>query len=80
MQKYPNDSFYSTIQISKALQVSRITVFRYIKEGKLKAVKEGRSYGIAKSAYHEFKFECVFTDEQRATVLNIIREMVLPVA
>ncbi|MEI7498041.1 MAG: helix-turn-helix domain-containing protein [Candidatus Falkowbacteria bacterium] len=35
------DEFYTTTEIAKMLKVHQRTVFRYIKSGKLKAVKVG---------------------------------------
>jgi excisionase family DNA binding protein len=37
---------YSTAELAKKVGVSRITVFRWIREGKLKAIRVGRNYVI----------------------------------
>ncbi|OGL74605.1 hypothetical protein A3C96_02135 [Candidatus Uhrbacteria bacterium RIFCSPHIGHO2_02_FULL_60_10] len=39
-------SFYSTSELAKKIGVTRTTVFRWIKEGKLKAERVGRNYII----------------------------------
>lgn len=38
--------FYSTTEVAKLIGVSRITVFRRIKSGRIKAEKIGRTYAI----------------------------------
>ncbi len=40
--------FYTTKEISELLGVSRVTVFKQIKSGKIKAQKVGRNYIILK--------------------------------
>lgn len=44
-----NDQYISTAQLAKMLGISRVSVFRKIKEGKIKAAKIGRNYAIHKS-------------------------------
>ena len=41
-----NKKMYSTIEAAKILQLSRIEIFRKIKNGKIKAEKVGRNYVI----------------------------------
>jgi excisionase family DNA binding protein len=36
--------FYTTTEIADLMNINRVTVFRWIKEGKLKAIKPGRNY------------------------------------
>jgi len=43
------ETIYTTEQVAKKLQVSLITVRRYIKSGKLPASKVGRNYRILES-------------------------------
>ncbi len=43
-----NKDFFSTAELAKILGISRIAVFNRIKKGKIKAVKVGRSFVIAK--------------------------------
>ena len=40
--------FFSTAELAKILGISRIAVFKKIKNGKIKATKIGRSFVIAK--------------------------------
>ncbi|NCN59111.1 hypothetical protein COW99_03815 [Candidatus Roizmanbacteria bacterium CG22_combo_CG10-13_8_21_14_all_38_20] len=42
-------TIYSTAQVSYILQLSRITVRRYIKDGKLRGSKIGRGYRVKES-------------------------------
>lgn len=44
-----NKRFLSTIQLAKILGVSRITVYKRIKSGKIKAKKVGRNFVIDKA-------------------------------
>lgn len=41
-------------QVAKILQIHPLTVLRYIKEGKLKAIKLGRVYRIRESEIEKF--------------------------
>lgn len=43
-----NKRFLSTTELAKLLGVSRIMIFRKIKKGKIKAIKVGRNFVIAK--------------------------------
>jgi len=40
--------FLSTAELAKILRISRVAVFKKIKEGKIKAVKVGRNFVIEK--------------------------------
>lgn len=42
------DKFYSTPEVAKILGMSRIAIFKKIKTGKLKAMKVGKGYVVAK--------------------------------
>lgn len=43
--------FYSTKEIADVLGISRIAVFKKIKQGKIKAEKIGRNFAIPKSEF-----------------------------
>lgn len=43
------EKFYSTVEVAKILGISRIAVFKKIKTGKLKAMKIGKGYVVAKA-------------------------------
>jgi putative molybdopterin biosynthesis protein len=45
--------FYTVEEIAKMLKVSKMTIFRYIKSGKLKAVKIGQ-WRIKKEDFEKF--------------------------
>ena len=47
------EKIYTTEQVAKILQVSVITIRRYIKSKKLKAVKIGKDYRIKESSIKE---------------------------
>ncbi|MDQ5886013.1 MAG: 17 protein [Patescibacteria group bacterium] len=44
-----SEKLYSTPEVAKILGMSRIAVFKKIKTGKLKAVKVGKGYVVAKA-------------------------------
>lgn len=70
-----SEEFYSTTAIAEALGVSRITIFRYIKDGKLKAKKYGRNYRVTRSALLDFEFEYLMTEEDRAFLKKAVFKM-----
>ncbi len=43
-----SDKFYSTPEVAKILGITRIAVFKKIKSGKLRAMKIGKGYVVAK--------------------------------
>lgn len=43
-----SDKFYSTPEVAKILGITRIAVFKKIRSGKLKAMKVGKGYVVAK--------------------------------
>lgn len=45
-----NREYFSTIDVAKILGISRISVFKRIKTGKLEATKMGRNYVITREA------------------------------
>ncbi len=45
--------YYSTIEVANIFRVSRITVFNWIKSGRMKAVKVGRNYVVPHSSIVE---------------------------
>jgi len=48
------DRLYTTEQVAKLLQIHPLTVLKYIKSGKLKAVKLGRVYRITETSLQKF--------------------------
>ncbi len=46
--------FFSVIEVSKLLKLSRSTVLYYIKSGKLKAEQVGKIYIISQEAFGDF--------------------------
>jgi len=54
MNKTAKKELFSTAQAAEILGVSRISVFKSIKSGKLKAMRVGRNYVIEKDELMEF--------------------------
>ena len=46
--------FYTAQDLSKVLQVNIMTIYRYLKAGKLKAYKIGKEYRIDKNEFSIF--------------------------
>ncbi len=49
-----NKEFYKTEELASLLQVNIMTIYRYIKAGKLKAYKIGREFRISKNDFNNF--------------------------
>lgn len=49
-----NKDFYKAEELAKKLQVNIMTIYRYIKAGKLKAYKIGKEYRIGKEEFNKF--------------------------
>ena len=48
------DTLYTTEQVAKLLQIHPLTVLKYIKSGRLKAIKLGRIYRVTDPALQKF--------------------------
>lgn len=46
--------FYKAEELAEALQVNIMTIYRYIKAGRIKAHKIGRGFRIDKSEFNKF--------------------------
>lgn len=46
--------FYKAEELAEALQVNIMTIYRYIKAGRIKAHKIGRGFRIDKSEFNRF--------------------------
>ena len=49
-----NKEFYTAKELADKLRVNIMTVYRYIKAGKLKAYKFGKEFRINKDVYNQF--------------------------
>ena len=47
-------NLYNVDQVAKALQLNKQTILRFIREGKIKATKAGRSYRIEHQAVKDY--------------------------
>jgi putative resolvase len=55
MTKQKNEKeFYLVEELAQKLRVSNMTIYRYIKAGKLKAHKIGKEFRIDSQAYEQF--------------------------
>src|ERR1700761_1399453 len=74
--KNESEELYSVTEIANAMGVSRITVFRYIKAKKLRAIRVGRSYKITEADVHLFQYRYLMSDEIKAQLKKIVFDMV----
>lgn len=49
-----NKAFYTVKEIARLLQLNTLTIYDYIKLGKLKAVRFGRTYRIKENEFTKF--------------------------
>jgi excisionase family DNA binding protein len=49
-----NKEFYKAEDLANTLDVNIMTIYRYIKAGRLKAYKIGRDYRVGKNEFAEF--------------------------
>lgn len=54
METLKEKEFYKAEDLAKLLEVNIMTIYRYIKAGRLKAYKIGREFRIAKNEFKEF--------------------------
>jgi len=48
------NEFYLVEELAKKLRISNMTIYRYIKAGKLKAYKIGKEFRIDKDEFNKF--------------------------
>ncbi len=48
------ETFFTATELAMILKVNIMTIYRYIKKGKLKAYKIGKDYRIDKSEFNKF--------------------------
>lgn len=54
INKMTEEQYYSIEEVSKILKVAYLTVYRWIKDGKLKAIKAGKQYRIERFELDRF--------------------------
>ena len=53
----PEQVFYTAQEVADKLQVNIMTIYRYIKAGKLKAYKIGKEYRIEEVEFQKFLYK-----------------------
>lgn len=48
------EKFYTAEELAEALQLNIMTIYRYIKAGKLKAYKFGKEFRVDKKEFEKF--------------------------
>lgn len=54
----PDKDFYTAFDLADKLEVNVMTIYRYIKAGRLKAYKIGKEFRIDKEEFNYFLKEC----------------------
>lgn len=70
-----NKDFLSTTELAKILGISRITVFKKIKSGKIKAKKVGRNFVILRGDLPA-ALGTVVNEEQRKNINQAVKKAV----
>lgn len=70
-----NQELLSTSQVAEMLNISRIAVFKKIKNGKLKAFKIGRNYAIPKSELGDI-FETELSRAGRSVITRAMNKVI----
>ena len=69
------NKFISTTELAKILGVSRVTVFKRIKAGQIKAVKVGRNYVIDRKDLGGILNEDL-TDKDKEIISKVVKRVV----
>ncbi len=69
------ERYHKAIYAAKALGVNRITVYRYIREGKIEAIKIGRNHYISEKAFFKFVSEHCMPPGFQDGLLVILRRL-----
>ncbi len=56
MNSFEDAEFYTPVQVAHKLQLTVITIYSYIKEHKLPAIKFGRNYRISINDFHRMNY------------------------
>lgn len=70
-----NKEFLSTIELAEILGISRIAVFKQIKNGKIKAKKVGRNFIISKKEADRLSNKTI-DDKTKKTIKKAVNKVV----
>ena len=71
------NKYLSTTEAAKILNVSRITVFKRIKSGEIKAEKIGRNYAIPKDNFlSDVSSNAILSDDKKNEIKNVVKKAV----
>lgn len=76
MQKLQKDNLLSTSQVAELLGVTRITVFRWIKDGVIEATKVGRNYVVTPEALACQLNTQTLSESQKSNIKQLIDKAV----
>ena len=73
MKGEKNSQFISTAELAKLLGISRITVFKKIKNGEIKATKVGRAFIIDKKDIPEIAGNALSEENKRGIEESVVK-------
>lgn len=76
IEKTQGNGFLTVIEVAKMLGISRIAVFNKIKQGKLKAVKNGRRYLISKDEFGQVFTDKVLSERQKKVIEQGVKKAI----
>ena len=68
VKEFKDKTLFSTLEVSKILGVSRVTVFNRIKSGEINALKVGRAYLISKEELNRYLGKEELTEERKREI------------
>ena len=77
MDRLQTNNFYSTSQAAELLDVSRITIFRWIKKGVIEATKVGRHYVISHAELVKHLHKDEPNEQQIHELKNLVDKVIL---
>lgn len=60
-----NDEYYTLQEVAELLKVKYLTIFRWVRSGKLPAYKFGKQYRVSKQILQKFINESMVTVDSR---------------
>lgn len=76
MDTIHSNNFLSTSQVAELLNVSRITIFRWIKEGTLKAHKVGRNYVVSQEEFRKHVGKQPLSEDEKNNIEKLVEKVV----
>lgn len=76
MNKLHEQNLYTTSQVAEILGVTRVTIFRWIKEGIIKATKVGHNYLISQEELHNHIERRPLNNEDKNNIEKLVNKVI----